>query len=56
MGFKVQIVDISENFDNIILTNNLTIEKVKIKYNWLLNASVKNCIVGEDSYGLVWYL
>jgi hypothetical protein len=55
MGFKVQIVEIKENYDNIILTNNLTIEKVKIKYNWLLNASVKNCIIGEDDYGLVWY-
>jgi hypothetical protein len=55
MGFKLQIVDIDHNADNIILTNGLTIEKMKIKYNWFLNASVKNCIIGEDSYGLVWY-
>lgn len=55
MAFKVQIVNISQNYDNIILTNGLTIEMVKIKYNWILNANVKNCILGEDDYGLVWY-
>jgi len=55
MAFKVQIINISDNIDNIILVSGLTIETVKIKYNWLLNATVKNCIVGEDDYGLVWY-
>lgn len=53
--FKVKITDTAENLDNILLTDDLTIEKLKIKYNWFLNASVKNCIIGEDSYGLVWY-
>jgi hypothetical protein len=53
--FKVKIADTSENLNNILLTDDLTIEKLKIKYNWFLNASVKNCIIGEDSYGLVWY-
>lgn len=55
MAFKVEIVNINKNIDNIILTDGLTIEKLKIKYNWILNASIKNCILGEDSYGLVWY-
>lgn len=55
MAFKVQIVNINENYDNIILTNGLTIERLKIKYNWILNANVKNCILGEDEYGLIWY-
>lgn len=56
MPFKLQITNTSNNLDNIILTNNLTIEKIKIKYNWILNASVKNCVIGEDDYGLVWYM
>lgn len=55
MALKVEIVDISKNADNILLVDSLTIEVVKIKYNWLLNAGVKNAVVGEDSNGLVWY-
>lgn len=53
--FKVEIINISDNIDNLILVDGLTIELVKLRYNWFLNANVKNCIVGEDSYGLVWY-
>lgn len=40
---------------NVILVNGLTIESIKIKYNWILNASVENAIIGEDSNGIVWY-
>lgn len=46
-------VDFSKN--NILFTNGLTLEKVKMKYNWLLNASVEDAIIGEDTNGLVWY-
>jgi len=55
MTFKVEIVNTSENIDNIILVSGMTIERLKIKYNWVLNASVKNCILGEDENGLVWF-
>lgn len=55
MAFKVEIIDINKNADNMLLTDDLTIEMLKIKYNWILNASVKNCIIGLDSYGIVWY-
>lgn len=55
MAFKVQIINTINNLDNIILTSGLTIERLKIKYNWILNASVKNAIIGEDSYGIVWF-
>jgi len=41
--------------NNIIFVDDLTLETVKIKYNWLLNASVKDAIVGQDDNGLVWY-
>lgn len=37
------------------LVDNLTLEKIKIKYNWLLNAKIKDAIIGEDKNGLVWY-
>ena len=55
MAFKVQIININENADNIILVSGLTIEILKIKYNWILNASVKNCILGQDDDGIIWF-
>lgn len=54
-NFKIEVINIEKNIDNIILVDGLTIEIVKLRYNWFLNANVKNCIIGEDSYGLVWY-
>ena len=56
MDFKVQIINTEANVNNILLTDNLTIETLKIKYNWVLNASVRNCVLGQDDYGLVWYM
>lgn len=55
-NFQIKIININENINNIILVDGLTIEMVKLRYNWFLNANVKNCVIGEDSYGLVWYL
>lgn len=40
---------------NVIFVNGLTLEKVKIKYNWILNSKVKNAIIGENNNGIVWY-
>lgn len=55
MSFNLKIVNITDNLDNMILVSGLTIEILKIKYNWILNASVRNCIIGEDQNGLVWF-
>ena len=51
----VDIQGIDFEKSNITFVNGLTMERVRIKYNWLLNAKVKDVIVGEDDYGLVWY-
>ena len=40
---------------NYTLIDGLTPTIIKRKYIWLLNAIVKNAIIGEDDYGLVWY-
>jgi len=40
---------------NITFVNGLTMEKVRLHYHWLLNAKVRDIIIGEDDYGLVWY-
>lgn len=52
--YKINIVkkDFSQN---IILVDGLTIEDLKIKYIWILNATIENAIIGENDYGLVWY-
>jgi hypothetical protein len=56
MAFKVQIVNIENNVNNILLTDDLTIEILKVRYNWILNASIRNAVLGLDDYGLVWYM
>ena len=56
MAFTVQIINIENNVNNILLTDDLTIELLKVRYNWILNASIKNAVLGLDDYGLVWYM
>ena len=55
MSIRVDIEGIDFEKSNVIFVNGLTLERVKIKYNWLLNAKVKDAIVGEDDRGIVWY-
>jgi hypothetical protein len=40
---------------NITLVDGMSIDKLKIRYNWIFNASIEDAIIGEDNYGLVWY-
>src|SRR5574344_2130306 len=50
--------DISEYKDTVInftLIDGLSLDIIKRKYIWLLNALVENAIIGQDDYGLVWY-
>jgi hypothetical protein len=42
-------------FSNFTLVDGVTPDIIKRKYIWLLNATVENAIVGQDSYGFVWY-
>jgi hypothetical protein len=48
-------VEYSKTLTNFIMIDGLTIDIVKRKYIWLLNAIVENAIIGQDDYGLVWY-
>jgi len=52
---QVNLQGIDFDKSNIIFVNGLTLEKVKIKYNWLLNANIRDAIIGEDDRGIVWY-
>jgi hypothetical protein len=52
---NVDLQSIDFEKSNIIFVDGLTLEKIKIKYNWILNASIKDAIIGEDDRGIVWY-
>ena len=51
----IDIEGIDFEKSNIIFVNGMTMEKVKLYYPWLLNAKVKDVIIGEDDYGIIWY-
>ena len=47
----------SENIDinNLTFVDGLNLEEVKIKYYWILNAKIKNAVIGQDSTGVIFY-
>lgn len=49
------IIEYSDTLRNYVMIDGLTPTKIKQKYIWLLNAIVRDAIIGEDDYGLVWY-
>ena len=52
---KINLTNIKFEDYNLILLDGLREEDLKAKYSWILNARYKNAIIGENSYGLVWY-
>jgi hypothetical protein len=54
-NYKIDIIN-NKNYNNVVFIDGVSIETIRIRYNWLLNAKIKNAIIGEDSYGLVWYM
>lgn len=54
-NLRIDIEGIDFEKSNITFVNGLTLEKIKISYNWLLNAKVKDVIIGENDNGIVWY-
>lgn len=55
MGILIDIDGIDFEKSNVTFVNGLTLEMVKIKYNWLLNAKVKDAIIGQNDRGIIWY-
>ena len=53
MTIKFKNVDF--NKPTFKLVGGLTLDDIKIKYGWILNAEINNAIIGEDKNGLVWY-
>lgn len=51
----IDISNVNFNSEKFRMVGKLTLDKVKIKYNWIFNAQIKDAVIGEDDYGLVWY-
>lgn len=51
----LKLKNINFNEVNLTLVDGMSIDKLKIRYNWIFNATIKDAIIGEDDYGLVWY-
>jgi len=54
-NLRIDIKGVNFEESNITFVNGLTMEKVRLHYQWLLNTKVKDAIIGEDEYGIVWY-
>jgi len=52
---NTQLVGVDFNNPTFRMVGGMSIDDIKIKYNWFLNAEVKNAVIGEDKNGLVWY-
>ena len=52
---NTQLVGVDFNNPTFRMVGGMSIDDVKIKYNWFLNAEVKNAVIGENKNGLVWY-
>lgn len=53
----MNIVNLNIHQEPVILVDGLTLDDIKAKYSWLLNARTKNAIIGEESSGqqIAWY-
>lgn len=50
-----QLVGVDFTNPTFTMVGGMSIDDIKIKYNWFLNAKVKDAVIGEDKNGLVWY-
>lgn len=55
VNIALALENVDFNKINITLVDGMSIDKLKIRYNWIFNASIEDAIIGEDAYGLVWY-
>jgi len=58
MGSNIITLDISSinwNEEKFKMVGGLSLDTVKIKYNWIFNAQMEDAIIGEDKNGLVWF-
>ena len=52
---NVKLVGVDFNNPSFKMVGGMSIDDLKIKYNWFFNAEVIDAVIGEDENGLVWY-
>lgn len=52
---KMSLVNIDSEEFNFRLIDGMTLNKLETDYHWIMNADIKDAIIGEDEKGLVWY-
>lgn len=52
---KINIRYVNINQEQVILVDDLTLDDIKAKFSWFLNARTKNAIIGKNATKLVWY-
>ena len=51
--YKLKNVDLKKY--RFKLVDGLTLDEITIKYQWILEAEIRNAIIGKDTNGIVWY-
>ncbi len=54
-GNTLQLKNIDFNRYNYRIVDGMTLKQLEEKYYWVLNADIRNAIIGEDDKGFVWY-
>jgi hypothetical protein len=52
---KISIKYVDINQEQVILVDGLTLDDIKAKFSWILNARTKNAILGKNDDTLIWY-
>ncbi len=54
-GNTLNLINIDLNKYNYRIVDGLTLKELEEKYYWVLNADIRNAVIGENSNGFVWY-
>ena len=54
-GNTLSLTNVDFNKYNYIITDGMTLKDFESEFYWVLNADIRNAILGKDINGLVWY-
>jgi hypothetical protein len=54
-GNSLELMNVDFNKYNYKIVDGMTLKELEEKYYWVLNADIRNAIIGEDTSGFVWY-
>lgn len=54
-GNTLELMNVDFNKYNYRIVDGMTLKELEERYYWILNADIRNAIIGEDTSGFVWY-